>query len=135
MPAAAISALAMMMMLAPAHAQLTPVGQVPQGQNVRRFADTADRAEFMVKLYPEVIVNGKEERMTPAGRIFNEQNMIVMPASLTGKALVVNYTRDLMGQVKDVWILTEQERKLKSPRIMKAESDKALQQQMQNQGR
>jgi hypothetical protein len=114
-----------------AYAQLTPLGEVPQGQNVRRFPEVAKRADFVVKLSPEVLVDGQPQRMAPGGRIFNEQNFIVMPASLTGQKYTVNYTKDFLGQVKDVWILSREELKLKSPHVLKQESDKRLQQQIQ----
>lgn len=114
-----------------ASAQLTPIGEVPQGQNVRRFPEVAKRAEFVVRLSPEVLVNGEPQRMAPGGRIYNERNFIVMPASVTGQKFVVNYTKDLSGLVKDVWILTPEEMKLKSPHVLKEESDKRLQQQIQ----
>jgi hypothetical protein len=113
-----------------AYAQLTPLGEVPQGQNVRRFPEVAKRADFVVKLSPEVLIDGQLQRMAPGGRIFNEQNFVVMPASLTGQKYVVNYTKDFLGQVKDVWILSREELKLKSPHVLKQESDKRLQQQI-----
>ncbi len=116
-----------------AQAQITPVGQTPQGQNIRRFPDVAQRADFTVKLFPELVVNGKDERLAPGGRIFNEQNLIVTPASMTGQKLVVNFTKDSYGLVKDVWILTPEERKFKAPNVMKRDTDKILQQQIQQQ--
>lgn len=115
----------------PAHAQLTPVGEAPQGQNIRRFPDRAERAsDFMVTQWPQVRINGQDSRLAASSRIYNEKNLIVMPASLTGMKLVVNYTKDFDGAVKDVWILTNEEMNLKAPNVLKAERDKALQQQM-----
>jgi hypothetical protein len=131
---AAVFTLGVMCLLSlPAQAQVSPVGQVPQGQNIRRFPDVAQRADFTVKLFPELVVNGKAERLAPGGRIFNEQNLIVTPASMTGQKLVVNYTKDSYGLVKDVWILTPEERKLKAPNVIKRDTDKALSQQIQQQ--
>jgi hypothetical protein len=128
-----ISAVLLSMASLTSQAQITPVGEAPQGQNIRRFPDVAQRADFTVKLFPELVVNGKAERLAPGGRIFNEQNLIVAPASVTGQKLLVNYTKDTYGLVKDVWILTPEERKLKPPNVLKRDGDKALQQQIQQQ--
>ncbi len=116
-----------------AQAQLTPVGQTPHGQNIRRFSDKAERADFVVTQWPNVTINGGAQRLAAGSRIFNERNMIVMPASLTGQKYVVNYTKDLDGSVRDVWILTNEEMQLKAPNVLKADSDKALMQQIQQQ--
>jgi hypothetical protein len=116
-----------------AQAQSTPVGQVPQGHNIRRFSDKAERADFVVTQWPNVTINGSAQRLAAGSRIFNERNMIVMPASLTGQKYVVNYTKDLDGSVRDVWILTNEEMQLKAPNVLKADSDKALMQQIQQQ--
>jgi len=37
----------------------------------------------------------------------------VMPASITGQKLLVNYTRDAAGLVREVWILSPTEAKAK----------------------
>jgi hypothetical protein len=91
----------------------------------RRFPDIAQRGKFEVKQPPEVTINGKEMRLAPGARIYNTQNMILMSGSIAGQTQVVNYTTDTMGLVKDVWILTPEEQRIKAPNVLRAERDKA----------
>ena len=37
------------------------------------------------------------------------QNMLVMSGAITGQNLLVNYTRDAAGMLREVWILTPDE--------------------------
>jgi hypothetical protein len=103
----------------------TPVGEAPQGVNIRRFPDHAMRGKFTVGQPPEVRIDGKEERLAPGARIFTPQNMIVMSGSISGQTYVVNYTKDTSGLVKDVWVLSPEEGRLKPPAQLKRERDKA----------
>jgi hypothetical protein len=75
----------------------------------RPFPPIAKRGTFTVGAFPEITLNGKARRMAAGGRIFNKDNLIQMPASITGSNLVVNYTEDYQGEVDRVWILTPQE--------------------------
>jgi hypothetical protein len=58
---------------------------------------------------PEVTVNGQLARLAPGSRIRDARNMIVVPGGLIGGRFLVNYTIDLYGLVKDVWVLTPDE--------------------------
>lgn len=109
----------------------TPVGEVPQGVNVRRFPDVAMRGSLVVQIPPEVTINGKAERLAPGARIFNPQNMMLMSGSISGQKLLINYTKDTYGLVKDVWVLSAEEAKLKPPAQLKADRDKAIAAQQQ----
>ena len=96
---------------APALAQALPV---PQTQNEaaaggRNFPIGTLRGKFMVVNSPEILLDGQAERMAPGGRIRDARHMLVMPASITGQNLLVNYTRDAAGLVREVWILTPDE--------------------------
>ncbi|RJG02132.1 hypothetical protein [Noviherbaspirillum sedimenti] len=75
----------------------------------RPFPANAKRGVLNMGPFPEIALNGQPRRMSAGGRIFNEQNLIQMPASVTGNNLMVNYTEDFQGNVDRVWILTEQE--------------------------
>ena len=59
---------------------------------------------------PDVALNGRPRRLAPGARIRNQNNMLVMSGALVGSRLLVHYTLDSLGLVKDVWILTPQER-------------------------
>ena len=80
----------------PAHAQ-------------RVFQANALRGELLFTQPPEALLNGKPARLAPGLRIRNPLNMIQLSGSLLGQKLVVNYTLDPAGEVRDVWILTEAE--------------------------
>ena len=88
--------------------------QIPNTQNEaanggRNFPVGTLRGQFMVVNYPEIQLDGKAERLSPGGRIMSANRMLVMPASITGQNLLVNYTRDAAGLVREVWILTPDE--------------------------
>ncbi|CAN7641802.1 hypothetical protein LJR130_004896 [Variovorax sp. LjRoot130] len=101
--------------MAPAWAQDAPV---PQTQNEaaaggRNFPVGTLRGKFMVVNPPEIQLDGQPERLSPGARIRSAQHMLVMPASITGQNLLVNYTRDAAGLVREVWILTPEEAQAK----------------------
>lgn len=75
----------------------------------RQFPAKALRGNLVVMSTPQVMLDGKPDRLSPGARIRNPQNLIVMPGSVRGKALVVNYVREHNGLIHEVWILTEKE--------------------------
>jgi hypothetical protein len=91
-----------------------PATQQPQGQNLRRFPANAQRGELTVTQPPFVLLNGKQEQLAPGARIFSEQNLLVLSGAVVGQRLKVSYTRDLYGNVKDVWVLTPEEQRAKA---------------------
>jgi hypothetical protein len=76
----------------------------------RMFPADALRGELVVVQPPQVRLNGKDARLAAGARIRNERNMLALSGSLLGQPLVVNYTIDGFGAVKDVWVLTPSER-------------------------
>jgi hypothetical protein len=78
-------------------------------QSLRAFTPNALRGTVEVLQSPEIALNGKPARLAASARIFGPDNMIKVPASITRQKLVVNYTLDGQGFVRDVWILTEAE--------------------------
>jgi hypothetical protein len=88
-------------------------------QAQRVFESDALRGELVVTAPPEALLNGKPARLSPGVRIRNQQNMIQLSGSLLQQKILVNYTLDGLGQVRDVWMLTEDEaRKLPWPRTL-----------------
>ena len=59
--------------------------------------------------YPEIVIDGASRQLSPGARIWGDNNLIQMPASLRGSDLPVNYTEDNQGQIDRVWILTTEE--------------------------
>ena len=112
-PAAPAILLAIIAAFSSLHAQ-AQAPPVPQTQNEaaaggRNFPTGTLRGKFMVLNTPEILLDGQHERLAPGARIRSAQHMLVMPASITGLNLLVNYTRDAAGLVREVWILTAEE--------------------------
>ena len=79
----------------------------------RNFPPGTLRGSFMVVNSPEIQLDGQPERLSPGARIRSAQQMLVMPAYLTGQNLLVNYKLDPEGKVSEVWILTPEEAQAK----------------------
>ncbi len=80
---------------------------------VRQFPEAALRGELQITNPPEVLLDGKADRLSPGARIRGVRNELVMSGSIIGERLVVNYTREAHGLVHDVWLLTQEEAALK----------------------
>lgn len=78
-------------------------------QSLRNFPPNALRGTIQVLQSPEVALNDKPARLAAGARIFGADNLIKLPASLTGTKFVVNYTLDTQGFVHKVWILSATE--------------------------
>jgi hypothetical protein len=75
----------------------------------RTFPQDALRGALVVVSPPEVTVNGVPARLAPGARIRTQQNLIELSGKLIGAKLLVHYTIDNYGLVKDVWVLTPDE--------------------------
>lgn len=77
-------------------------------QLARTFPAAARLGRLEVRVFPEATLNGEPVRLAAGARIYDQRNMIVMPASLSGSfdALV---ERDPVGNLGRVWILTPDE--------------------------
>ena len=83
--------------------------------NVRPFPKTAVRGELVVLMAPEVAIDGKPDRLSPAVRIRDASDKLVLSGSLANQPLAVNYVRDNTGLIHQVWILNRDEIKQKLP--------------------
>jgi hypothetical protein len=106
-------------LLTPAAAQDNTVLRVPDDVVVsgatggRAFPAKAVRGTLRVLQAPEILIDGKPERLSPGGRIRGPQNTLVLTGALQGNDYVVNFVRDSYGNVHQVWILTPEEIKQK----------------------
>ena len=98
----AISALALLV--------LTAAAAPAESQTQRRFPADALRGELVVGVAPEAQINEQTARLAPGARIRAENNLLVLPSSLSGNRLLVHYTIDSHGLLKDIWILNASER-------------------------
>jgi len=87
----------------------------------RNFPPGTLRGSFMVVNPPEIQLDGNAERLAPGAHIRSAERMLVTPAAITGQNLLVNYTRDAAGMVREVWILTPDE-----ARARRASAEKPL---------
>jgi hypothetical protein len=75
----------------------------------RSFPLNVKRGTISGSIYPQILIDGQIQRLSPGAKIKSKQNMIVMPSSLMSNVFTVNYTIDNLGYVDKVWILTEEE--------------------------
>jgi hypothetical protein len=80
---------------------------------LRKFPEKALRGKMKVVQAPEILIDGKPERLSPGSRIRDTQQRLVMSGSITNQELIVNFVRNPLGEVHEVWILTELEAKQK----------------------
>lgn len=78
-------------------------------QAPRNFPATALRGELVVVQPPEARLNGRPARLAPGARIRGENNLLVMSGAVVGQRLLVHYTLDNTGELKDVWVLRPEE--------------------------
>ena len=85
------------------------VGTPALAQVQRNFPATALRGDIAFGQPPEIALNGKAARLAPGARVRGADNMLQMSGALMGTRLVVNYTVDTLGEVRDVWLLRPEE--------------------------
>ena len=75
----------------------------------RNFPQQAKRGDMKAFAYPSMKIGDKVYRLSPGSRIFNYQNLIIMPASIQIQAAPVMYTLDTRGDLASIWMLTRDE--------------------------
>jgi hypothetical protein len=58
--------------------------------------------------YPLVAIGKRTFRMGPGARIYNQHNLIIMPAAMPGRANVA-FKLDMAGEIASIWLLTAEE--------------------------
>ena len=90
-----------------AWAQPAPV--TPTDTMTRQFPAQARRGVVLFVAPPVIEVDGRADRLSPGARVRSTDNLIVLPAELTGLQACVNFTREATGQVHEVWMLRPEE--------------------------
>jgi hypothetical protein len=90
---------------------LCALGCAASAMAERNFPQDAKRGEMKAFQYPYMKIGDKTLRMSAGSRIFNEQNFIIMPASLQKQAAQVMFSIDMGGELSEVWLLTAGEAK------------------------
>jgi len=78
-------------------------------QSQRNFPATALRGALVVTNPPEITLNGEPARLGAGARIKGQDNLLKLSGTLVGQRLLVHYTIDSQGLLRDVWILTADE--------------------------
>ena len=94
----AATALAISALAGPAFAQLQ-----------RSFPATALRGELQIVQPPEAVLNGRAARIAPGVRIRGADNLLKVSGAVAGQRLLVHYTLDNGGLIRDVWVLRPDE--------------------------
>jgi hypothetical protein len=82
---------------------------------VRDFPKNALRGQMVVLAPPEISMDGQPDRLSPGARLRGSDNSLLLTGQVVNQKLTVNYLRDNMGLVQQVWILNDAEAKLKRP--------------------
>jgi hypothetical protein len=82
---------------------------LPAAAFERPFPGHTKRGKMSPAPHPMIVIEGKTRQLSPGARIWNENNLIEMPASIRGSDLVVNYTENDQGDIDRIWILTPEE--------------------------
>ena len=78
-------------------------------QAVRDFPQQARRGTITSHQYPHYRIGSTTYRIAPGGRIYNQQNLIIMPVSLPQQKTEVMYRLDIKGELSAIWLLTREE--------------------------
>jgi len=92
------------------------IAALPASAFERNFPDTVKRARVTPSMYPAIVIDGKVRYLAAGARIWNEDNMIELPASLRGSGLPANYTENFEGDVDRVWLLSPEEARRPLPK-------------------
>jgi hypothetical protein len=75
----------------------------------RTFPERAKRGDLQAYEYPSMKIGGHVYRLSPGCRIFNRQNLIIMPVSLPARTGPVMYLLDMSGDLSRIWLLSAEE--------------------------
>ncbi len=76
---------------------------------VREFPQDARRGTIESHEYPYYRIDKRTYRLAAGGRIFNEQNLIMVPVSLPRGKSEIMYRLDTRGELFAIWLLTREE--------------------------
>lgn len=75
----------------------------------RNFPADSLRGKLALDNPPLAVLNGAPARLAPGARIRGQNNMLATTGAFAGQSFIVNYTIDMQGQIKDIWVLTNDE--------------------------
>ncbi len=81
----------------------------------RNFPQQAQRGELKGFQYPTMAIGKNLYRLAAGSRIYNEHNLIIMPAALQIQTAPIMYLLDTSGNLSRVWLLTVEEARQHAP--------------------
>jgi hypothetical protein len=72
-------------------------------------ARTGKLAMLTIDVFPQAKLDGKDVYLAPGARVFSTTNLIVLPMSIQNAPQPVVYRQDVMGQLLEAWVLTDDE--------------------------
>ena len=75
----------------------------------RNFPEQARRGDLKAYDYPSMNIGDNIYRLAAGSRIFNQQNLIIMPAALQIQTAPVMYILDTSGDLSRIWLLNGDE--------------------------
>lgn len=96
-------------LLAAALTVAAPAAALAQTSVFRTLPPGSLRGELVVLSAEAALLNGQPARIAHNPRIRNDRNRLVRPSALEGVKLQANYTLDNRGELRDIWVLTEDE--------------------------
>ena len=85
---------------------------MPAPAIARDFPQDARRATLQWHHYPQYRIGSTTYRLTIGGRIYNEQNLVIMPVSLQRQKAEIMYRTDSKDQLTTIWLLTPEEARM-----------------------
>jgi hypothetical protein len=92
----------------------------------RAIPDGVELGRLRIGVFPEATIDGRPVLLGPGTRIRDESNTIRPPSTVSGERRVA-YQRGTLGEVVQVWLVTDEEWRAISARI--AAARRAAQQQ------
>ena len=88
---------------------LVGIAAAPAQAQVRPIPADAKLAKLKLGVFPDAELNGKSIKLGPGTRIYNRDNIIVIPSTVKDLTMTVAYVTGSLGEVVAVWILTNDE--------------------------
>jgi hypothetical protein len=76
--------------------------------SARQLPAGARFGEIAAFQYPLVAIGKRTFRIAPGAKIYNQQNLIIMPAAMPGRGAVL-FKLDTAGEISGIWLLTAEE--------------------------
>ncbi|MGS0743690.1 hypothetical protein ACVBEF_17995 [Glaciimonas sp. GG7] len=77
----------------------------------RSFPPATLRGNMTITAYPTIVMDQTKIQLSPGSRIWGQNHLTQIPVSLGSSSYLVNYTKNVQGDVDRVWILTPDEAK------------------------